>query len=136
MQNTSHVWRQCSKKGGSVEARRPFPFAFLKIFELSVWYLLSLPFLPWALIYQKKVFQGASFTFLLFYHSISFWKRVLQSALQCKFFYSEYLFHIHVLKNHNVNWEKKPTNESDVLTHFLLCCVSFPSLLPFPCKEL
>lgn len=46
------------------------------------------------------------------------------------------MFHIHVFQNHNVDWEKKPTNESDVIIHFLLCCVSFPSLLPFPCKEL
>lgn len=46
------------------------------------------------------------------------------------------MFHIRVFQNHSINWEKKPTNESDVIIHFLLCCVSFPSLLPFPCKEL
>lgn len=85
---------------------------------------------------SKKIFQGASCTFLLLYHFISFWKRVLQSALQCEFFFSEYLFHIHVFQNHNVDWEKKPTKERVMSSYTSYCavCLSHP-FFPFPVKS-
>lgn len=133
------MWRPRSKKGGSIKARRPFPFAFLQFLNsiFDIYSLSTFPPLSTNLSKKKKKrFQGASCTFLLLYLFLSFWKRVLQSALQCYVLFSEYRFHIHVFQNHNVGWEKKPTIESDVILPFLLCCVSFPSLLPFPCKEL
>lgn len=85
---------------------------------------------------KKNSFQGASCTFLLLYHFLSFWKRVLQSALQCQFVFSEYLFHIHVFQNHNVDREKKPTKERVMSSYNSYCavCLSHP-FFPFPVKS-
>lgn len=131
----SQDWRQHCIKGCSTKARGHF---LLHLYNFGIPFLTFtfFTFPPLSTNLSKKI-SRCKLYILIVKPSYLFLEESVTISITTLILFLLVLFHIHIFKIRMLIEKRNlPTRDSDVIIHFLLCCVSFPSLLPFPCKEL